>query len=283
MTGEKKRIIEMYQQGCNLGEIVDAVDRHPSVVINYLLRDSKISQPVSYEEARTLMPGMQKRFNQKGVRFADHRGAGFTLGQWASYYGHPIADVCKIVEEDIDCAIKVLLESDVQVLCAREKQKKDEFSDRETPPDFSNAIKKSWALLYTKTDLTQSPLFVGERSLCSIWLRLAGATDNVVFSTAVQRLFAGLTGVMTDPQTNVNNFMDHHEPSGLGGDKYSETMSVSIKAFLNISAVDSFIKAWANKYCFVLQEFEYLSEKITMQTRLNLQQIVDGSLEDGEI
>ena len=282
MTGEKSQIIEMYQQGHTLGETVEAVDRHPGVIFNYLLRDRKISQPVSYEEARKMMPGFQKRFNQKGARFADYRGAGFTLGQWAAFYGYPITDVFKAVEEDIACPIKDILDSDVQVICAREKQKTVEQSGYETSPYYLRAIDKSWDLLYSKTDFPQCPIFEGERRLCIIWFNVAGPTDNEVFSIAILRLFTGLTGVMADYYTIVNNPQFHFPPSSYGGGNDDVIMSVSIRAVLNISAIDSFVKAWAGKYCFVLQKFEYLSEEITVQSRLNLQQIVDESLEDGE-
>ncbi len=281
MTGEKSQIIEMYQQGRTLGETVEAVDRHPGVIFNYLLRDRKISQAVSYEEARKMMPGFQKRFNQKRARFADYRGAGFTLGQWAAFYGYPITDVCKAVEEDIACTIMDRLDSDVQAICAREKQKTVEQSNYKTSPNYFNVIGKSWNLLYSKTDFTQWPIFEGKRSLCSIWFNVAGPTDNEVFSIAVLRLFSGLTGVMADSCTKVNDSRFHFPPSSYGGNN-GLIMSVSIKAVLNISAIDSFVKAWADKYCFVLQKFEYLSEEITIQSRLNLQQIVDESLEEGE-
>jgi hypothetical protein len=282
MTGEKSQVIEMHQQGHSLGETVEAVDRHPGVILNYLLRARKISQPVSYEEARKMMPGFQKRFNQKSARFADHRGAGFTLGQWAAFYGYPITDVFKAVEEDIGCPIMDRLDSDVQAICAREKQKTVEQSDYKTSPNYLCVMHKSWNLLYSKTDFPLCPIFEGKRSLCSIRFHLVGPTGNEVFLIAVLRLFTGLTGVMADSCTMVNNSKLHFPPSSYGGGNDGVIMSVSIIAVLNISAIDSFVKAWANKYCFVLQKFEYLSEEITIQSRLNLQQIVDESLEDGE-
>lgn len=290
MTGEKKVILEMYASGAALHEIVAHVDRPPGVVINYLVREGIIAHPTSYDEARKTLPEMNKRLNACGLTFANVSGGGFSLADWAAYYKKPLVDVFEAAVGAGPGDIQAKLKIDMQVLRERQTEidrTNAEFNERMKPIHYFREVKAVWARLYERQ--AAPPTYFREpKTLSLIYLRISGDAGSELFLRAVEGLTQDLAGFLSGKDCKRHgSAYDHlpeifHDQQNSWDENSSIHIGLEISLSVNIKVLDEIVKAWSNKFCFVLKTFQYVSRELKLSCALDLDQVVMQKLEDGE-
>lgn len=290
MTGEKKLILEMYASGAALHEIVEHVDRHPGVVINYLVREGIIAHPTPYDEARKTLPEMNKRLNACSLTFANISGGGFSLADWATYYKKPLVDVFEAAVGGGPGDIQAKLMIDMQVLRERQAEidrANAEFNERMKPIHYFKEIESVWGRLYEKQAIP--PAYFGEPKILSlIYLRISGDAGSELFLRAAERLTKDLAGLLSEKDCKRHgSAYDHlpeifHDQQNSWDENSSIHIGLEISLNVNIKVLDEIVKAWSNKFCFILKTFQYVSRELKLSCALDLDQVVMQKLEDGE-
>lgn len=288
MTGEKTVILEMHASGAALHEVVSQVDRPPGVVINYLVREGVIAHPTPYTEARKTLPEMQKRLNDCGLTFANVAGAGFSLADWAAYYKKPLVDV---FESAIGCGpgnIRAKLRLDMHVLGERQakiNREKVEFNERMKPVHYFREVETSWSRLYDRQKVLPV-FFEGPKKQALISLQITGGGGSELFLLAMDELTLLLAGFLSERNfQRVGDIQDpelYHYQQGSWDADSQIAINLNVCIGANLDTLDSMLKSWSSKFCFVLKSFQYISQEIKVSCVLNLDQVVEQKLEDGE-
>jgi len=290
VTGEKNIILEMHASGAALHEVVDRVDRHPGVVINYLVREGVVVHPVSYPEARKALPEMGKQLKSCSLSFANIGGSGFSLADWATYYNKPLFDVFEAAIGGGSEDVRAKLQLDMQVLGERQAEilrANVEFNERMKPVHYYKEVQEVWARLYERQEILPV-FFEGEKKQALVSLQITGEADSEIFFRAIVGLTQALAGLLSGKNyRRYGGISDHlpemyHDQQNPWEKGSNIHIGLEIGIEVNLDVLDGILKSWSNKFCFVLKSFQYVSREFVLSCALDLGHVIEQKLEDGE-
>ncbi|QOX80859.1 hypothetical protein FY034_17700 (plasmid) [Trichlorobacter lovleyi] len=282
MIGEKTTIIEMYTNGAALHEIVEQVERCPGVVLNHLIRIGCVAKPISFVGARSLIPELVKRLNAHKLKFANMGGGGFSLAEWAVYYNLPLLDAFEAATGSGVESVRLRLQKDMKALGERQNKinsEREALLNSTKPQNYSAEISASWRRMRIQEE-EDAVIFSGKKTMALVTIKITGKACREHFARALDKLTGTLQGLMK------NASWDDREIYHLQHNDWDENatmhFNVSVLVNINLEALNDEIEKWGQKFCFLLEEFQYNSAIVIPSASFSLEGLVEQKLEQGE-